>query len=302
MSADVGAGLDLTQRAAVVTGVANPRGIGFALCRAYAEAGARLVLADVDHDGAEARAEELRTAGHDAVAVRTDMGDHDSIKQLADTSYEQLGRVHILHLNHVARGGGPGHGLLAPDTDAWEFANQVNFLGVLRAIKAFVPRMVADDDWGYVLATASGAGVTGLMYGNGPYAVSKAAITALMECLYGQLRDAGSKIRAGVVVPGLVATMQTDEIAQGVVANLRANGFPATLTRPEEVANFTVDAMSRDRFWVHPGLDEDARLAGGKHRETIEWANAMYHTKAGVMERRDNPDPYLWGPPSDAMG
>ena len=107
-------------RIAVVTGTANPRGIGFAISRRLAELGCQLVLADLDGEGAEARATDLRSGGTEAVAVRTDMSDPGSVRQLAATTYDRFGATHILILNHVARTGGPGHGLLSPEPDDWE--------------------------------------------------------------------------------------------------------------------------------------------------------------------------------------
>jgi NAD(P)-dependent dehydrogenase (short-subunit alcohol dehydrogenase family) len=289
--------VDLTGKVAVVTGTANPRGIGIALCRGYGGAGARIVLADIDEAGLSARVAELRGEGIEACGVAVDMKQADDIRRFAEDAFAAFGRVDILHLNHVAPSTFPGGGLLSPETEAWEVAVDVNLLGALRSIKAFVPSMIAADDWGYVLATVSGAGVNGLAYGHAPYTVTKAATAALMECLYGQLRDARSKVRCAVVVPGLVQTSNDD--VRETAEMLRNHGFPATLTQPAEVAAFTLDAIARDRFWVHPTVADDERLWGGRHRETLEWADAMYFIRATTMANRANPDPYLWGPPSD---
>jgi NAD(P)-dependent dehydrogenase (short-subunit alcohol dehydrogenase family) len=289
--------MDLTDKVAVVTGTANPRGIGVALCRGYGSAGARLVLGDIDAANLRQRVDELRADGFDAAGLPVDMASAESVEHFADDAFSAFGRVDVLHLNHVAPSGLPGQGLLDPETEAWETAVNVNLLGVLRAVKAFVPRMIRSDEWGYVLATVSGAGVNGLMYGVAPYAVTKSAITALMECLHGQLRDAGSKIRCGVVVPGVVAT-QPGSTTNDIAGMLRQYGFPATLSEPDEVARFTLEAMAAGRFWAYPDVDDDARLTGGRHRESIEWANAIYRAKADAITNRDGPDAYLWGPPA----
>src|SRR5438445_3530078 len=106
---------DFEGKIAVVTGTANPRGIGMAIVRALAALGCKVVLVDFDGAGAEARAAELRASGTDAFAIATDMSDYDSVTALADAVYDRQGDAHILVLNHVARTGGPGHGLLNPD-------------------------------------------------------------------------------------------------------------------------------------------------------------------------------------------
>jgi NAD(P)-dependent dehydrogenase (short-subunit alcohol dehydrogenase family) len=289
-------------KVAVVTGTANPRGIGFATCRQLAEEGARVVLSDLDGGNAETRAAELRSDGFDAVGIGVDMSDRRSVLAFADMVHAEFGAVDILHVNHVAPTGGAGHGLLWPEPDAWDLHVTVNLLGAVYAIKAFVPRMIARRKHAHVLLTSSGAGNTGTMYGNGPYAVTKCAQVSLMECLHGQLRDAEADVVATVVFPGVTATMPTDELAQLTVNGLRSYGLPAVLMRPEEVAVFTLEAIRRDSFWAHPGIADDNRLTGGKQAELIEWEHAMYRTRSRAMIDRAAPDSYLWGPPSSVLG
>jgi NAD(P)-dependent dehydrogenase (short-subunit alcohol dehydrogenase family) len=287
---------DFAGKVAVVTGTANPRGIGMAISRALGGLGCALVLADLDGDGAEARAAELRDAGTDAVAVRTDMGDHSSVVALADATYARHGAAHIVVLNHVAPTGGPGHGLLNPDPTAWQLHTNVNLLGTVYGIKAFVPRMIEAGTRGHILATTSGAGGTGTMYGNGPYTTTKAAIVSLFECLYGQLRDAGADIVPTLIFPGVTNTFPTPERTRQTVAFMRATGLPATFTEPEEVAQTAVDAIRAGSFWARPSLDDD------RHRETVEWEAQIYRSRAEALIARAQPDPYLWGPASDLLG
>ena len=287
---------DFEGKVAVVTGTANPRGIGIAIARQLAGLGCKIALADLDGAGAEARADELRANGTDAIAVAADMGDHASVIALADATYDRFGATHVLVLNHVAPTGGPGHGLLNPDPTAWELHARVNLLGVVYGIKAFVPRMIAAGEHGHVLATTSGAGGTGTMYGNGPYAVTKAAIVSLMECLYGQLRDAGADIHAGLIFPGVTNTTATDERTEQTVQFMRSTGLPATFTQREEVAQNAIDAIRTDSFWARPSADDE------RHRETVEWEAGIYRTRAETLIARAAPDPYRWGPASNLLG
>src|SRR5207245_5460700 len=136
----------------------------------------------------------------------------------------------------------PGHGVLHPDPTAWELDVNVNFVGFIYGIKALVPRMIAGGEHSHVLATASNAGGTGTMYGNGPYATTKAAIVTMMECLYGQLRDAGADIVPTLIFPGVTNTFESEERTRQTVAFLRASGVPVTFTEPEEVAADAIDA------------------------------------------------------------
>lgn len=293
---------DFEGKVAVVTGTANPRGIGFATCRRFAALGCRLVLADIDADGAAARATELCEGGAEAIAVAADMADHAAVEGIAEAAYGRFGAAHVVMLNHVATLGGPGHGLLSPVPDSWELHVRVNLLGVLYGIKAFVPRMIAEGEHGHVLATTSGAGASGTMYGNGPYTVTKAAITSLMECLHGQLRDAGADIVATLIFPPVTNTFPTDEVAAGVADMLKGAGLPSVMAQPDDVAGFTIEAIRRDSFWAHPDVADDERLTGGRHRDALEWENGIYRARAETMIARSTPDSYLWGPPSEVLG
>jgi NAD(P)-dependent dehydrogenase (short-subunit alcohol dehydrogenase family) len=286
---------DFRGKVAVVTGTANPNGIGFATARRFAELGCSVVLADLDGDGATARAGELGIGAH-ALAVQTDMGDAAAVTRLADITFDRFGATHILLLNHVAPSGRAGHGLLNPDPYAWELHTRINLLGFVYGIKAFVPRMIAAGHHGHVLATTSGAGATGTMYGNGPYAVTKAAITSLMECLYGQLRDAGADIVASLVFPPVTDTSGVEGRVESTVKMLRSTGMPAVPSRPDEVAAFTIEAIRRDTFWARPDLIDDNR-----HEQT-DWESQIYRTRAETLIARGAPDPYLWGPPSTVLG
>jgi NAD(P)-dependent dehydrogenase (short-subunit alcohol dehydrogenase family) len=286
---------DFNGKVAVVTGTANPHGIGLAIARRLTGVGCKVVLADLDGDGVAARAAELRTEGATALAIPTDMGDHASVVALADATYDRFGAAHVVVLNHVAPTGGPGHGLLNPDPTAWELHARVNLLGTVYGIKAFVPRMIAGGEHGHLLATTSGAGGTGTMYGNGPYAVTKAAIVSLMHCLYGQLRDAGADIVPTLIFPG-VTNVRGAERTQQTVAFMRANGLPATFTEPDEVADTAMDAIRRESFWARPSADD------ASHRETVEWEAQIYRTQAEATIARAQPDAYLWGPASNLLG
>jgi NAD(P)-dependent dehydrogenase (short-subunit alcohol dehydrogenase family) len=287
---------DFNGKVAVITGTANPRGIGMAIARALSRLGCSLVLADLDGDGAATRASELRGTDVDAMSVQTDMSSHASVVALADATYARHGAAHIVVLNHVAPTGGPGHGLLNPDPTAWQLHANVNLLGTVYGIKAFVPRMIDAGHHGHVIATTSGAGGTGTMYGNGPYATTKAAIVSLFECLYGQLRDAGADIVATLIFPGVTNTGPTRERTEQTVSFMRANGLPATFTEPDEVAQYAIDAIRNDSFWARPSIDDE------HHRETVEWEAGIYRTRAETLIARRPPDPYLWGPSSNLLG
>ena len=141
------------------------------------------------------------------------------------------------------------------------------------------------------------------MYGNAPYSVTKCAQVSLMECLHGQLRDANADSVATVVFPGVTATMATDELSQGTEALIRATAFPGVvLMTPQNVAQYTYEAICNDTFWAHPTIEDDERLTGGTQAATIEWEHDLWRTRMDAMVARSDPSAYRWGPPSAVLG
>lgn len=222
------------------------------------------------------------------------MASNESVVALADQVLEQFGHVNVLHLN---AGVSAGANLLGADPAAWQRIIGVNYLGVVWGVAAFVPRMIESGQPGAVIATSSGAGGEGTSYQQPGYASTKAAVVTLMECLHGQLRDANSAIRAGVLFPPLTATRlagdpATMEFVQGY---LRSQRVPATLVQPESVAALLVDGIERDRFFIRAGAGEDEAYFDGKlGGEFMEWNERMISGRAAAQIGNTAPDPYLW--------
>ncbi len=285
---------DLNGAVAVITGGGSPRGIGRATGTLLAENGAKLVLADVNPETLEATVKDLQGQGHDVIGVPTDVSDFASMKALSDAAYDQYGKVNIAFLNAGIGGGGD---LFSEDLEGWNRVIGVNYFGVLNGIKAFGQRMIDSGEEGHILATSSGAGATGVMYTGAGYAVTKQAVCTLMECLYGQLRDMGSKIKATVVFPPLTkSNLAGDpEFMTFVAQGLEAGGVPAGLAEPEEVAQFVLEAIQSDSFWAHGTVEQDARISEGRLKTNIEWEHDILRARAEALIARSAPDPYLWG-------
>ena len=95
--------------------------------------------------------------------------------------------------------------------------------------------------------------------------------------------------------PSVTSTHGPVEIGERTVAMLRGGGVPVRLMQPEDVAEFTLDAIRRDTFWAQPDPDDEA------NREIAEWQADIYRLRAEAIVDRTPPDTYLWGPPSELL-
>ncbi len=228
---------DFRGRVAVVTGGAS--GIGKALAKAFVGEGMKVVLADVEEPALKATAEEL---GGEVIGVVTDVSDASSVQALANRVFDVHGACHILCNNA---------GVAAPNLDLWEtessdfqWVHGVNVAGVAHGVQAFVPRMIASGEEGFVLNTSSGDGGISPLAQQVVYASSKAAVSTMTECLAAQLIGRDTKLRAAIFYPsgGMLNT--------GIWSTKR--------NRPEGLArNVEVDAVQETTF--------DAFMEGAKN-------------------------------------
>ncbi len=188
-------------RVAVVTGGAG--GIGKALAKAFLGEGMKVVIADVEKPALDATTKEL---GGDVMGVVTDVSDPRSVQALADRVFDTHGACHVLCNNA---------GVSVPNLDLWEtepsdfqWVYGVNVAGVAHGVQAFVPRMIASGEEGFVLNTSSGDGGISPLAQQVVYASSKAAVSIMTECLAAQLVGRGTKLRAAILYPagGMLAT------------------------------------------------------------------------------------------------
>lgn len=189
----------LAGRVAVVTGGAS--GIGAALVTAFAEAGMRTVVADIDLDGATAVSWAAAGAGPASVPVRVDVADAASVDALADAAYRTFGAVHVVCNNAgVLLFRGFGDAIV----EDWQWVWGVNVMGTIHGVTAFLPRMRDGGEEGHIINTSSIAalGATGV------YGTSKAAILSLTDALADELAD--TPIRVSALLPGMVRSLITD--------------------------------------------------------------------------------------------
>ncbi|MBS0529083.1 MAG: SDR family NAD(P)-dependent oxidoreductase, partial [Proteobacteria bacterium] len=189
---------DFTGRTAFVTGGAE--GIGLALGRAFAAAGMNVMLADIEAGALTAAVRELADSGAPVRGVICDVADPDSVARAAQTSFDTFGNVHVV-CNNAGVAGGSGVDNISLDN--WRWVLDVNLMGVLHGIHAFLPHMRAHGEGGHIVNTAS---MAGLQSGSrlSPYTTSKYAVIAMSEGLARELKPLG--IGVSVLCPGFVRT------------------------------------------------------------------------------------------------
>jgi NAD(P)-dependent dehydrogenase (short-subunit alcohol dehydrogenase family) len=188
---------DFRDRVVVITGGAS--GIGKALARAYMNEGAKVVISDVEAPALEATAKELASGGVDIMTAGTDVRDPAAMESLADDVFSRFGACHVLHNN--AGVGVANLNVWETEASDWEWVHGVNVQGVTNGIRAFVPRMIASGEEGFVVNTSSGDGGISPLADQCIYASSKAAVSILTECLHAQLVAEGTNLKAAILYP-----------------------------------------------------------------------------------------------------
>lgn len=189
---------DLAGKTAFVTGAAS--GIGLALARAFADEGMNVMLADIEADALEAARAEFGDRPARVRAVACDVSDFESVSRAAAATFDAFGAVQLL-CNNAGVAGGSGVDRISPET--WRWAIDVNLMGVVHGLAAFLPQMRAHGQGGHVVNTASMAGLQANI-GLSPYVASKYAVVGLSEGLAKEL--APEAIGVSVLCPGFVRT------------------------------------------------------------------------------------------------
>ena len=255
---------DLHGKIAVITGGAS--GIGLGMARAFAGAGMKLVLADLDDAARDAAVAEFRSAGTDAVGMHCDVSVHEQVQALAALATESYGGVHILCNNAGIGIPTATHPMKLSD---WRWILDVDLYGPIYGVEVFLPIMEAQGE-GHINSTSSMAGLFagGFM---GAYNVAKHGVVALMATLARDLAGRKSPITASVLCPGPINTNisrhsvayrpgRTKPKADSAGAGQAAAGIQKMLEEqgmnPDEVGTLVLAAVRNGQFWIltHPGM------------------------------------------------
>jgi NAD(P)-dependent dehydrogenase (short-subunit alcohol dehydrogenase family) len=224
--------ISLQGRSAVVTGGA--RGLGLAIVRRLAEAGASVLIGDVDAEGARAAAADIgRRVGGTVIATPLDVADPASISAAAEAAVAQLGSIGIWVNN---AGVYPSTPTLQMSDEDWDAVIRLNLGGAFTGSREAARRMVEGGGGGVIVNLSSIAGIRGRGPGVAHYVASKHGIIGITQQM--ALEFAGAGIRVLAVAPTTILTPGVEErmggqgdLAQRIAAPLGRAGVPDDVAR-----------------------------------------------------------------------
>jgi NAD(P)-dependent dehydrogenase (short-subunit alcohol dehydrogenase family) len=259
--------MEVADRVVVVTGGAN--GIGKALARRFATAGAETVIVvDVDGDGAWSVAREIG-----GMAIRCDVSVESEVAQLVEKVHIAKGRIDVFCSNAgIAVGGGPE----ASSAD-WQRIWDVNVMAHVYVARHALPSMLARKE-GYIVGTVSAAGLLNHMFA-APYGVTKAAALSFFEWLSITHGDDG--IRISCLCPqGVKTDMLAAERRKGL--DFLTDGA----LEPDQVAEIVLQGIRDEKFLILPH-PEVADYFARKATDYDRWLKGMRRLRSNILAASD---------------
>ena len=248
--------MELRGKVSVITGGGS--GIGAASARAFAQEGAKVVVADRDEASARAVAAEI-----DGVAVACDVRRKEDIEALVASAEQSYGAVDLFFSNAgVAAGTDP----LETPLEVWQQEWEIHVMSHVYAVRTLLPKMLARGS-GYFVQTASMAGIL-ISHGNAAYTATKHAAVGLAKWMSVTYHDRG--IRTSLLAPLGVRTPMLD------TASWFARRAAGPIKDPDEVARMVVEAVREERFlvvtdpiaqkWIEQSAHDSERWLRGMRR------------------------------------
>lgn len=268
---------------AFVTGGAS--GIGFGMATAFAKAGMKLALADIEEGAVNKAADALRARGAEAAAFVVDVTDRKALAATRDAVLDAFGAIHLVCNNAGVNRAGP---ITELSYDDWDWVMGVNLNGVINGVMTFVPELTRHGADAHMINTASVGGLVG-MPGLTIYNTAKFGVVGLSEALRADLHNAGVGI--SVLCPGLVRTnLNTGERNrpgnEGKIIEAPENDALQQGMDPIVLGEKVLEAVRAGEFFIcpHPefkGVIKDRNAAleaafkGDAPQEVVEQMRAM---------------------------
>jgi NAD(P)-dependent dehydrogenase (short-subunit alcohol dehydrogenase family) len=245
---------ELRGKRCLITGAAS--GIGRATAHAAAARGADLFLTDINEDGLRRVAAEVGQAGgRVSHAGAADVSDHEAIVALAAQAHDSGGSMDVvMNVAGVSTWGT----IERLEHRHWQQMIDVNLMGPINVLEAFVPAMIEAGRGGHIVNVSSAAGLFGLPW-HAAYSASKFGLRGISEVLRFDLRRHG--IGVSLVCPGAVRTplVETVEIVgldrQSPLVRKLVERFEHRAVSPERVAAKILEGIEKNRYMVFTSAD-----------------------------------------------
>lgn len=239
--------MELKGKTAVITGAA--KGIGRSVTQALAEAGARVCLLDYDAQAGARGARELIDSGHEALFVKTDVSDYQSLLDAQKEVLGVFGRPDQLIVN---AGISIRHSFGEIEPEEWRRVIDINLNGSFNTCRAFFDgfKAMSPCDGGKIVFITSGSGITGTG-GGAHYAASKSGQHGLMRALAKELGKNGVNVNA--IAPRVIVTdifdmlYPTEDEKQALAAQIPIGRFGV----PRDVAELVLFLCSNKTSYLH---------------------------------------------------
>jgi NAD(P)-dependent dehydrogenase (short-subunit alcohol dehydrogenase family) len=269
-----------------------------------------VVIADVVPQLVETTTAELREGGIDIIGVVTDVTSLESVEALRDATLAEYGAVHII-CNNAGIGSGSEGQIWEHHVNDWRWSLDVNVMGVVNGINAFVPHMLAQGEEGHVVNTTSGNGGFTPLINSAVYATTKAAVTTITECLWGQLREVGAKVSASLLypstnTPGMLNTgiwrpganrpdrydrpgaapKEGRDALGSYLKRMEEAGQEVVFAPLSEVADICFEGIVNDTFWITAPSAAQQQKIRDRATSQIEMTPPEYLLAANMMTSR----------------
>ncbi len=225
----------------MVTGSA--RGIGKTIALTLAEAGANLVISDLNVEAGKETVEEIKTMGRKAIWVESNVSQTDQATKLIETAQEEFGKIDILVNNAgITR----DNLLMRMSEDEWDSVISVNLKGTFNCIRA-ATKFFMKQRFGRIINIASVVGQMGNA-GQANYASSKAGVIGLTKSVAKEL--ATRNILVNAVAPGFIQTAMTEKLPEKARESLLKLIPLAKLGQPEDVARVVLFLSSDQSSYI----------------------------------------------------
>jgi 3-oxoacyl-[acyl-carrier protein] reductase len=222
--------LNLQGKVAIVTGAGSQKGFGRAIAINLAREGCSLVVADIDIQGAEQTADEIKNLSGQAMAIKVDIRNSREVDQMVKVTLDKYGKIDIL-VNNAGAATAPK---LFIDTseEEWDFNIDLNLKGMLKCTKAVLGHMVRRKTGKIINLSSFGAKTGG--ENATVYAAAKAGILSFTKGLATEVRPMGINVNA--VAPGVGLTNFVREAPKELLNGLIQKTPARRTTTPEDIA------------------------------------------------------------------